>query len=68
MRRGRMLQRNSDFFFSRPMIYFGPFHHINEEDGDVDEGCEMMQPFIVEIDPKHPLSQDIGLYFLWPDS
>jgi len=62
-----MLQRNSDFFFSRPMIYFGPFHHINEDD-DVDEECEMMQPFILEIDPKHPLRQDIGLYFLWPDS
>jgi hypothetical protein len=59
-----MLQRNSDLFLSRPMIYFGSSHQADEENGE----DETMQSLILEINPKCPLHQDIGLYFLWSDS
>ena len=58
-----MLQQNSDFFFSQPMIFFGSSLDLEE---DLDEGeWDPLLPFILDIDPKHPLQQNTGLYLHW---
>jgi hypothetical protein len=61
-----MQEPNSDFFFSQPMIFFGSFHHLDEEIEDVE--WDIFHPFILDIDPKHPLQQNTGLYLHWFDS
>ena len=61
-----MLQRHSDFFFRRPVIYFGSFDLVDDE--TVFEEDEIFYPFLLDIDPKHPLLQDTGLYLQWRDT
>ncbi len=59
-----MLQPNSDFFFIRPMIYFGSLPEEEQEESE--EEC--MFPFILEMDPNHPVQQKTGLYLHWFES
>ena len=59
-----MLQHNSDFFFGRPMIFYGSYQQISEDEA-CDEWEDVLHPFILDIDPKHPLKQSTGLYLHW---
>jgi|GEM_PF-5352591 len=61
-----MQQNGSHFLFSRPNIYFGIDNPISdlecEMDGETEDLC---LPFVLTLDPKHLLSQKIGVYLQW---
>lgn len=65
-----MQQQNFDFYFSRPMTFFGSFQHLEDEAESEDDFCMYSEifPFSLDIDPKYPTQQTIGLYLHWFDS
>ena len=62
-----MLQSSSDFIFEQPMIYFGSFYPLSNEENESDDATEFLDFFNLRIISKPPLQQEIGLYFRWPD-
>lgn len=58
-----MLQPNSDFFFGRPMTYYGSFE--DTEDETESEEASEWTPFFLEMNSNNPIQQSIGLYLHW---
>lgn len=58
-----MIQRNFDFFFSRPTIYFGSYQELETQDINYD--WEEIPPYILEINSQFFQESKIGLFLYW---
>lgn len=60
-----MFHKNSEFFFSKPLTFFGSFEQFDEESEDGEEISDTCFPCVLDIHPQHPAKQTTGLYLHW---
>ena len=58
-----MIQRNFDFFFSRPTTYFGSFQEFETQESDLE--WEEVPPFVLEINSQFSRESKIGIFLHW---
>lgn len=60
-----MYQQNSEFYFSRPMTFFGSFEQLDEESEEEEMVTNLWIPEVIDIHPNHRARQTTGLYLHW---
>lgn len=61
-----MLQKHSDFFFSRPFMYYGAFQEMHVPYYEIDPS-NLLFPLILDVSNPPTEQKATGLFLQWPD-